>query len=100
MSLSTEAITTYAAAGSGIGALVVVCGTVLCYARRLCQNRDAVSECRIGKTVVRIAVDTNGDGQVAASEKIVFDVNTRKVFVEKTGTESPGQVTECPENPK
>lgn len=64
--------------------------SVVMYARRLCTGRDFVSDCIIGKSVVHLSVDTNGDGKIVASEKLVVDLNARKVAVQATGQESPG----------
>lgn len=66
------------------------CCTVLFYARRLCQNKDFVSDCIIGKSVVHLAVDTDGNGKIETSKKLVLDTNTRKLDIRDSGYPSPG----------
>lgn len=71
---------------------LVACFKMVLYGRRLCNNQDFVSDCIVGKSKLHFEVDTNGDGKIQASKKLVINMNTKEVSVEDTGVASPADV--------
>lgn len=80
-SLKPETLAGWIGLGSAIGVLGVGLFTVLIYLMRMCAGKDIVSDCIVGKSKVHIEVDTNGDGQIVADQKLVLDLNAKTAKV-------------------
>jgi hypothetical protein len=58
--------------------------TVASYCFRCVRGHDVITECRIGRAVVTLSVDSTGNG-LHAARKLVFDANARQVGLQATG---------------
>lgn len=77
---------------ASMGLFSLLCA--LPYLFRLCRGQDVITECRIGKSVVTLSVDSTGNG-LHAARKLVIDVNTRKVNVVPSGMSDSPDTTEA-----
>lgn len=70
------------------------------YCFRLCRGHDVITECRVGRSVVTLSIDSTGNG-LHAERKLVFDMNARKVALHPTGgADSPADALPVrPESP-
>jgi len=67
---------------ASLGLLSLV--TVVSYCFRCVRGHDVITECRIGRAVVTLSVDSTGNG-LHAARKLVFDANARQVGLQATG---------------
>lgn len=65
------------ASGLGVAGLLVFIKVL----RMWISGKDMKSDCMVGKSVIRIAVDGDGDGKVEAKEVVVLDMNKRSVKI-------------------
>lgn len=65
------------ASGLGVAGLLVLVKVV----RMLISGKDMRSDCMVGKSVIHISVDGDGDGKVEAKEVVVLDMNKRSMKI-------------------
>lgn len=79
--IAPETIAGWIGIGSAGAALAFGLVTALFYCARICAGKDIISDCIIGKTKLRLEVDTDGNGVIETDQKLEVNVNNKSVKV-------------------
>lgn len=79
--VAPETIAGWIGIGSAGAALGFGLFTALIYCARICAGKDIVSDCIIGKSKLRLEVDTDGNGVIETDQKLEVNVNNKSVKV-------------------